>query len=176
VKFYDADFLNSLHVSSALFNERTLGDCCKLVNEALSEAGFTGKLFEVGQLREIDDFKLSDAMVGSNRRMRLSLRFNTFSDALEAHLALSGMTHTAFSGLASRINSHFFEPEPLYFDGKFSTKFEGCIKDKFTGLERMNEVKSDYVKRGLLEHGIQPVNRFANLLNTELGLPESMRT
>ena len=95
IKFYDADFLNSLHVSSQLFSERTLGDCCKLVNEALSNAGYKGKLFEVGQLREIDDYKLSEAMVGSNKRMRISLRFNSFNDALEAHLALSSMSHTS---------------------------------------------------------------------------------
>ena len=161
IKFYDADFLNSLHVSSQLFGERTLGDCCKMVNEALNNAGYKGKLFEVGQLKEIDDYKLSEAMVGSNKRMRISLRFNSFSEALEAHLALSNMRHTGLTGQASRINSHFFEPEPVYFDGKFSTKFEGCIKDKFTGLERINEVNSDYVSRGLLKHGIQPVNRFA---------------
>ena len=55
----------------------------------------------------------------------------------------------------------------MYFDGKFSTKFEGCIKDKFTGLERINEVQSDYVSRGLLKHGIQPVNRFAQLLKSD---------
>ena len=89
MKFYDADFLNSLHISSGLFSDRTLGDCCKIVNEALSNVGYSSNLFEVGQLREIDDFKLSEAMVGNSRRMRISLRFNNFSDALEAHLALS---------------------------------------------------------------------------------------
>jgi len=125
-----------------------------MVNEALSNAGFSGKLFEVGQLREIDDFKLSEAMVGSNRRMKLSLRFNSFSDALEAHLALSSYKHTTFGGESSMITSQFFEPAPIYFDGKFSTKFEGCIKDKFTGLDHTNEVRSDYIKYGMMENGI----------------------
>ena len=155
IKFYDADFLNSLHVSSQSFSERTLGDCCKIVNEALSTASYKGKLFEVGQLREIDDYKLSEAMVGSNKRMRISLRFNSFNDAMEAHLALANTIHTSsLTGQVTRISSYFFEPEPVYFDGKFSTKFEGCIKDKFTGLERINEVQSDYVQCGLVKHGI----------------------
>ena len=140
-----------------------------MVNEALSNCGFTGKLFEVGQLREIDDFKLSDAMIGKNHLMRISLRFNNFSEALEAHLCLANYKHHSSStGQIDRINSHFFEPAPLYFDGKFSTKFEGCVKDKFTGLESINEINSDYVKRGLLEHGIQPINKFAQMLNPEL--------
>lgn len=56
-----------------------------MINEALNNAGFSGNLFEVGQLREIDDFNLSQAMFGSNRAMKLSLRFNSFKDALEAH-------------------------------------------------------------------------------------------
>lgn len=48
VKFYDADFLNVIQISSTLFYDRTLGDCCNMVNEALKNSGFTGKLFEVG--------------------------------------------------------------------------------------------------------------------------------
>jgi len=65
----------------------------------------------------------------------------------------------------------FFEPAPLYFDGKFSTKFESCIKDKFTGLDRVNEVRSDYIKKGLIERGLQPTNKFCHMLNQELSLP-----
>jgi len=89
VKFYDADFLNTVQVSCTLFYERTLGDVCDMVNEALSNSGFSGSLFEVGRLREIDDFDLSGAMVGSNTSMKISLRFNSFNEALEAHLALN---------------------------------------------------------------------------------------
>lgn len=59
-----------------------------MVNEALNNSGFTGNLFDVGQLREIDDFDLRQARVGSNRNMKISLRFNSFNDALEAHFAL----------------------------------------------------------------------------------------
>ena len=156
VKFYDADFLNTIQISSPLFYDRTLGDCCNMINEALSNSGFTGDLFDVGQLREINDFNLREAMVGSNHRMRISLRFNSFEQALQAHLALRSFSHTSTTGQTTKINSHFFEPAPLYFDGKFSTKFEGCIKDKFTGLDQVNEVRSDYVKRGLIERGIEP--------------------
>ena len=94
-------------------------------------------------------------MIGRNHLMRISLRFNNFKEALEAHMCLSSYRHySSVTGTNSKINSHFFEPAPLYYDGKFSTKFEGCIKDKFTGLESINEIRSDYVKRGLIDHGM----------------------
>ena len=109
-------------------------------------------------------------MIGTNDKMSISLRFNSFSDALDAHLCLSNYSYTAPSGQKGSIRSNFFEPAPLYFDGKFSTKFEGCIKDKFTGLETVNEISSDYVKRGLIERGLQPINRFADRLNPNLKL------
>ena len=93
-------------------------------------------------------------MVGNNRAMKISLRFNSFKDALDAQMALARYAHTG-GGVneGSKIKSVFFEPAPLYFDGKFSTKFEGCIKDKFSGLDSINEVRSDYVKKGLLDRG-----------------------
>ena len=86
--------------------------------------------------------------------MKLSLRFNSFKEALEAQSALSNYRHTASSTEKGFIKSTFFEPAPLYFDGKFSTKFESCIKDKFTGLDRVNEVRSDYIKKGLVDRGL----------------------
>ena len=154
VKFYDADFLNTMQVSSPLFQNRTLGDCCSIVNEALSSSGFSGNLFDVGQLREIDDFDLRSAMIGSNSRMKISLRFNSFREALDAHLALRNFYLTTASGQAAKITCSFIDPAPRYFDGKFSTKFEACLRDKFTDLQSVNEVRSDYVKRGLLNHGL----------------------
>ena len=59
IYFHDADFLNCIQVSSPHFFEKTLGYCCNLINEALADSGFSGQLFEVGQLSEIDDFDLS---------------------------------------------------------------------------------------------------------------------
>ena len=73
---------------------------------------------------------------------------------------LSGAQVTNPRGESGRLYSNFFEPQPLYFDGKFSTKFEGCIKDKFKGLNKVNEVRSDYVKRGLIERNISLTNKF----------------
>lgn len=107
-------------------------------------------------------------MVGSNHRMRISLRFNSFEEALEAHLALTNYAQTASNGAKIRINSHFFDPAPLYYDGMFSTRFEGCIKDKFRGLDVINEVRSDYVKHSLVTNGIEPTAKFASLLNPSL--------
>ena len=60
----------------------------------------------------------------------------------------------------------------MYYDGKFSTKFESCIKDKFEGLEKTNEIRSDYIKKRLIDNGIQPSNRFAHMLNSDLKMPE----
>jgi hypothetical protein len=39
----------------------------------------------------------------------------------------------------------FQNPEPNYYDGKFATQFESCLKNKFEGLEEIVEVPSDYV-------------------------------
>lgn len=100
--------------------------------------------------------------------MRISLRFNSFEEALEAHLALTNYAQTASNGAKIRINSHFFDPAPLYYDGMFSTRFEGCIKDKFRGLDVINEVRSDYVKHSLVTNGIEPTAKFASLLNPSL--------
>ena len=44
-------------------------------------------------------------------------------------------------------NVSFLDPEPNYFDGMFSTKFEKCLLNKFEGLDNIHEVRSDYVKR-----------------------------
>jgi len=170
VKFFDADFLNFIKVKSELFHNSTLGDCCKMVNEALYSSGFSGSLFEVGKLNEIEDFDLSEAMVGNHQRMHITLRFNSFAHALEAHLALSNYVHSNAQGTGTRITSKFFEPAPLYFDGRFSTKFEGCIKGKFAGLDQTNEISSDYVKRRLRELGIHSINRFAQSLNDDPSL------
>ena len=63
-------------------------------------------------------------------------------------------------GKTSQIRSVFHEPAPIYFDGKFSTKFEGCIKDKFSDLNWINEIDSDYIKQSLHDRGIKPLNGF----------------
>ena len=55
---------------------------------------------------------------------------------------------------AERLQVTFQNPEPNYYDGKFATQFENCIKDKFEGLDTINEVPSDYVIRALRENNI----------------------
>ena len=60
-----------------------------MINEILVNSGFTGRLFEVGQLREINDFDLRNTLIGSSHKMKISMRFNSFSEALEAHGTLS---------------------------------------------------------------------------------------
>ena len=55
---------------------------------------------------------------------------------------------------AQKLQITFQNPEPNYYDGKFATQFESCIKDKFEGLEEINEVPSDYVMQSLKEHDV----------------------
>jgi hypothetical protein len=49
----------------------------------------------------------------------------------------------------------FQNPEPQYYDGRFSTFFESCLKDKFEGLEEINEIPSNYVSQSLKDYNIE---------------------
>ena len=88
VQFYDADFLNTLTISSEVFIEKTLGEVCEIVNRALDQEGFPGGQFQVGHLKEIDDFDLSHAQLSEKVGLKVSLRFNSFMDAFTAQQAL----------------------------------------------------------------------------------------
>jgi len=35
---------------------------------------------------------------------------------------------------------------PNYYDSKLSSVFESCIRNKFVGLNTVNEIRSDYIK------------------------------
>jgi hypothetical protein len=51
---------------------------------------------------------------------------------MEAFKAISKSKYiNPITGNAETFKCTFQEPEPNYFDGKFCTKFENCIKDKF---------------------------------------------
>jgi len=76
VEFFDADFSNTLDIKSIAFNELTLGECCKIINEALKVGGFSGKGLSVGLLKDIDNYDLAQILV---RRGKVSLRFNSFT-------------------------------------------------------------------------------------------------
>ena len=54
---------------------------------------------------------------------------------------------------------------PNYYDGMFSSKFEKCLRDKFQGLDTINEVRSDYVKKQLVERGIALESPFSNIFS-----------
>jgi hypothetical protein len=49
----------------------------------------------------------------------------------------------------------FQNPEPNYYDGKFATQFENCIRDKFVGLDEINEVPSNYVADALSQYNVK---------------------
>jgi hypothetical protein len=83
VEFFDADFANTLQVSSQLFENKTLGECCVVVNEVLKTGGFSGRPLMIGTLKDIDDFDLTQILVRKDGK--ISLRFNGFEQALEAH-------------------------------------------------------------------------------------------
>ena len=53
------------------------------------------------------------------------------------------------SGTKHKFNCLFQNPSPNYYDGKFATSFESCIKDKFEGLTSINEIDADYVTKTL---------------------------
>jgi hypothetical protein len=50
-----------------------------------------------------------------------------------------------------RMEVQFVNPELNYYDGRFATQFEHMLREKFTGLDSINEVPSDYIKRGLFD-------------------------
>ena len=56
--------------------------------------------------------------------------------------------------MPEKLQVTFQNPEPNYYDGMFATQFENCIKDKFEGLDEINEVPSDYVAQALKEHNV----------------------
>lgn len=58
IRFYDSDFLNTVMVSSPIFENRTLGECCQIINDALRTSGFPGKALTVGTLKDLSDFDL----------------------------------------------------------------------------------------------------------------------
>lgn len=87
-------------------------------------------MLEIGTLKDISDFDLRKILVRKN--LKISVRFNTFSHAMEAFKAISKSKYiNPITGNAETFKCTFQEPEPNYFDGKFCTKFENCIKDKF---------------------------------------------
>ena len=47
---------------------------------------------------------------------------------------------------------------PNYYDGKLCSVFESCLRNKFEGLQTINEIKSDYVKASIkaLEEEAKP--------------------
>ncbi len=48
IKFFDADFCNTITVESRDFTDKSLGDCCKTINEHLKKAGFEDSGLRVG--------------------------------------------------------------------------------------------------------------------------------
>ena len=96
IEFFDADFSNTITVNSNYFNDRTLADCCFIINETLLNSGYSGKLMEVGQLKEIEDYNLNNIVV--RKGLKISLRLNSFPDALEAFYTLSQASYTSPDG------------------------------------------------------------------------------
>jgi len=67
VEFFDADFCNTLTIKSELFEESSLQECCRMINQLLLKNGFMNNLLEVGQLKDIsEDFDLSNIVIRSD--------------------------------------------------------------------------------------------------------------
>ena len=151
IEFFDADFSNTLTVYSPFFFDKSLRDCCLIVNETLLTSGYSGRLMEVGKLKEISDYDLNNIVL--RKGLQLSLRMNSFPEALEAFYTLTQAQYISQDGERASFYCKFADPAPNYFDAKFSTQFENCIKDKFEGLDTINEVRSDYIRHGLMSFG-----------------------
>jgi hypothetical protein len=144
MEFFDADFCNTILVQSEQVVDMTLRDVNIVINEILVKAGFEGELLKIGKLKDLEDFDLGKILV--RRDYKISLRFNTFEDALEAYRCLSTVEDPSRK---IKFKCFFMNPQPNYYDGRMATQFETCIKDKFEGLHEINEVPSSYVKSEL---------------------------
>lgn len=87
LEFFDADFCNTVLVKSEALVDLTLRDVCNIINEMLQKSGFEGELLKIGTLKDLEDFDLGKISV--RRDYQISLRFNTFYDALKAFQCLS---------------------------------------------------------------------------------------
>lgn len=83
LEFFDADFCNTILVKSQPLVDLTLRDVCNIINEMLVKSGFEGNLLKIGKLKDLEDFDLGKILVRQD--YQISLRFNTFYDALEAY-------------------------------------------------------------------------------------------
>ena len=141
LEFFDADFCNTVLVKSEALVDLTLRDVCNIINEMLQKSGFEGELLKIGTLKDLEDFDLGKISV--RRDYQISLRFNTFYDALNAFQCLSLVDDATRQ---FNFRCYFMNPSPNYYDGRMATQFETCIKDKFEGLHHINEVPSSYIK------------------------------
>ena len=146
LEFFDADFCNTVLVRSDALVDMTLRDVSNIINEMLQKSGFEGELLKIGTLKGLEDFDLGKILV--RKDYQISLRFNTFYDALHAYQTLS-LIDDATRQFSFRC--YFMNPSPNYYDGWMATNFETCIKDKFEGLHHINEMQASYAKKELLE-------------------------
>jgi len=137
VEFLDADFGNSLTVKSPWFTDKTLKECEDIINEILHGQQYPYKGLTLGRLKGITDFQLSNIRMREN--YKITARFNSFAQALAAFRCLTQQNEV-------RLQCSFLDPVPNYYDGKLATVFETCLRDKFEGLTRVNEVSSKYLQ------------------------------
>jgi hypothetical protein len=80
IEFFDADFSNTILVSSMGFIDKTLRECCDMINASLKKSGFVSDELLVGQLKGVNDFDLSGIQV-REEEYKISVRLNSFSEA-----------------------------------------------------------------------------------------------
>ena len=138
-------------------------------------------MLEVGKLKDVsEEFELENIAV--SRDFKIQLRFHSFPEAYKAWQALNRVSlhleteenlneqendeltvleraerekQRSMVDSTKRLQVTFQNPEPSYYDGKFATQFETCIKDKFIGLDHINEFPSNYVQEALKERNIK---------------------
>lgn len=118
MEFFDADFCNTVLVKSSTIVDMNLRDACSVINEMLLKTGFESNLLTVGKLKDLDeDFDLGKILVRED--FQISLRFNSFKDALRAFHCLSSFQDQARPFKSFRVL--FMNPSPNYYDGKMAT-------------------------------------------------------
>ena len=75
-EFFDADFATALTIKCDYFDQKSLSEVNKLINDTLESSGYLGEMLNVGKLKDIDDFNLGDVLVRSD--IAVTVRFNSF--------------------------------------------------------------------------------------------------
>ena len=79
VEFFDADFCNTLIIKNISFIDKTLEECCSIINEQLYKGGYDCGMLGLGKLNVNFDL----AKIKVRKDFGITMRFNSFENALK---------------------------------------------------------------------------------------------